>query len=150
VILKLRTSLPFQEARTSLTTFTDGFGKFSFAKLTSGPYMIIATNPGHVSPGFQDLEPEEMSAEITLKVFRSQSIAGTVKDDQGNPVEGVLVYVLNYKGLNARTDAEGRYTVSGLLPEDYSLLAIRKTYKSVKLPGVKSGSKGVDFVLHKK
>lgn len=48
-------------------------------------------------------------------VFAQSTVQGTVKDNVGNGMENVSVQVvISGKTLSAKTDSEGRYTISGV------------------------------------
>jgi hypothetical protein len=59
-----------------------------------------------------------------LKLQRGASISGTVLNNRDNPVEGIGVDVFDLDGqkaLTAWTDAQGKYTSTGLLPGSYKV-----------------------------
>lgn len=55
-------------------------------------------------------------------VAHTYTLQGTVKDRMGNPLPGASVYISNYK-LGASADSSGQYTISGLSPGNYIVLA---------------------------
>ena len=63
---------------------------------------------------------------------RAESISGIVTDEKGRPLANVVIYALNYNGLNTRSDADGRFVLGGLRPGDYDLLLIHKQFKPLK------------------
>jgi TonB-linked SusC/RagA family outer membrane protein len=68
-----------------------------------------------------------ISAQTTESVNK-RTIESVVKDFEGNPIEGALIYG-NEGAVVAKTDAYGRFTI--LLPERSALLIESKGYKSI-------------------
>ena len=79
------------------------------------------------------------------------TLQGTVKDAQGNPVEGaiVAVYAGRYMMGSTTTDANGNYTLSSLPAGDLTIRASAQGYRTTSLnfDAVESNTYTFDFVL---
>lgn len=99
---------------------------------------------------------------IDLYLARAGSISGYVYDRDGKPIGGARVYASSegYPGNGANTEAEGSYTIKGLLPGEYIVQAtvsgyVPQYYAGVAGPGsatkvvvkAKDNSPGIDFHL---
>jgi predicted phage tail protein len=78
----------------------------------------------------------------------SYTVSGTVLDGDSNPVEDVLI--IDGRGHTAITDAEGKYSLAGLQPGGYNIVASNNTYSILpsyqKVQIDSSNYIGVDFV----
>jgi protocatechuate 3,4-dioxygenase beta subunit len=96
--------------------------------VTNAPANAPAPTPTPSSVPFVGSSPIQYSAP-TPSLFSSTqdpataSISGRVVDAAGNPIEGVSVSAISTSGANgwAQTDADGSYTISGLMAGSYSL-----------------------------
>ncbi len=79
----------------------------------------------------------------------SYEISGTVRDAFGAPAPGVRMVVVGTKNSEAFTDADGVYSISGLVPGDYSLAPSSAYYDftpaSRTFNGLSADQSGVDF-----
>jgi hypothetical protein len=120
------------------TQLTDAQGRFLF-RLASPTYRISVTRPGYAyglpwDPAMDDpagpalLRRASNSADpLTLPMWPLAEMAGTVVDDFGRPVVGIMVRadpVPRYPGRSrrpvvARTDDRGQYRLSDLAPGSY-------------------------------
>jgi hypothetical protein len=79
------------------------------------------------------------------------TLQGTVKDAQGNPIEGavVAVYAERYIMGSTTTDANGNYTLGGLPAGDLTIRASAQGYRtsSLNFDGVENNTYTFDFVL---
>ncbi|MFL5272538.1 MAG: carboxypeptidase regulatory-like domain-containing protein, partial [Anaeromyxobacteraceae bacterium] len=101
---------------------TDGSGRFAVEGLGAGTYDVAVTAEGWsgaARTGLALLAAER--AELAIALERSGSIEGTVKDGAGRPLAGVRVRCERQRGAapggaraEARTDAAGRYRLTGL------------------------------------
>ncbi|MCP3138071.1 carboxypeptidase-like regulatory domain-containing protein [Pyxidicoccus sp. QH1ED-7-1] len=97
----------------------DAQGRVHFGGLVPGSYIVQARAPGHITSAPLPVEAwTEDAAPITLVLREGLTLSGRVRDDRGMPVNEAEVGVLEEGTAvsSARTDAEGRFTLSGLVP----------------------------------
>ncbi len=128
----------------SLSTTTDANGDYSFGGLLSGTYVVTETHPTAYldgtdaagTAGGTPTNPGDAISAIALSAgtaatdydfgeYPAASIAGTVVDDSGRPIEGVMLTLRD--GANAvvgttTTDANGDYSFGGLAPDTYTVI----------------------------
>jgi len=125
---------------------TDAQGKYAFANLAPGTYLLSAVHDGYMGQNYgakkpgeeQKGEPIELTAgsvkaAIDLRLTPLGSIMGFVRDEDGDPVRQVDVVVLTYgygpsgKKLQVQsemqTDALGEFRFFDLRPGTYYLRA---------------------------
>lgn len=119
---------------------TDARGRFMFTHLAAANYTLSAVKLGFLDGGYKRVPGVSVSAPITLRdgewfpradvqLWKTASIAGTVIDDQNDPVVGVPVRVLmkinvagrsRYaSGPSTTTDDRGMYRLAGLSAGEY-------------------------------
>lgn len=122
---------------------TDDRGRFAFPDLAPGSYGLEALEQGLTRPGYgASLNPyqaivgegQQVSAYI-LKVVPAGVIAGTLKDESGEPVTGAQVNAYRYRNdlperrlvavSSAQTDDLGNYRMADLAPADYYVSVAR-------------------------
>jgi carboxypeptidase family protein len=101
---------------------TDGSGRFAVQGLGAGTYDVAVTADGWsdaVRTGLALLPAER--AELAIALERRGGVEGTVKDGEGRPVAGIRVRCERRRAAapggaraEARTDAAGRYRLTGL------------------------------------
>ncbi len=137
-------------------TLTDDNGFYEINTLDSNQYRVSAklisstapffqikyynnkTNPLDADPVLVDNGQHKSGIDFNFDyVLPTGGIAGTVKDADGNPLEGVFVFAWQkangdtfsgyFKGFGnqVRTDKNGRYQISHLSPGDYIVSATR-------------------------
>jgi hypothetical protein len=117
---------------------TDDRGAFAFPDLAPGSYFLSAAEqrfvgegsgvPGSLSNQVIVGEGQQVSAYV-LKLAPAGVIAGTVKDESGEPVLGARVQAFRYRNqmgqrrlttaASAQTDDLGNYRIANLIPGDY-------------------------------
>jgi len=126
------------------SAFTDAEGKFQFDALPIGPIAIHAAKPGYLSEDdFGSRAPKNFSLQLgpdaapaVLKLTPEGVIFGQITDEDGEPLEGLTVWLFyrNPTGrglspnsrLRAVTDDEGKFRIAGL-PPGTCYLAVRPT-----------------------
>ncbi|WP_164020890.1 carboxypeptidase-like regulatory domain-containing protein [Pyxidicoccus trucidator] len=122
---------PVEEASVSLTLVgegrgetvreqgTDARGDVQFGGLVPGSYLAQARAPGYLTSEPLPVEAwDEEAVPVTLMLREGLTLSGRVRDERGAPVAEAEVGVLE-EGTSvssARTDVQGRFTLSGLLP----------------------------------
>ncbi len=72
-------------------------------------------------------------------------LTGVVRDSQGNPLQGALVMLADApEEASAVTDAQGRYTLVGLVPGDYDLEVTRYQFDPGFLGGLQVAAGDID------
>jgi len=138
-------------------TKTDKDGRFTFEGLTAGRKSIRA-NPhyGYKSASITvDLQPGEKLDNVVIRVELAEkgefSVSGTVKDEEGNPVEGATIYLNTRRRTHRRafTDKEGKYRLENIKERKVQVQVYKRGYvpalREVELP-----AEGVDFVLRRR
>jgi hypothetical protein len=109
---------------------TDSEGKYSVANIAPGTYEIIADAPGYRTDSLfgnrVSVAPNGCAVgNIYMRVDRR--IEGIVRDDEGQPMKGVLVELAPAQPhpldpwLQSVSDAQGHYAIDGIPPGDYYL-----------------------------
>jgi hypothetical protein len=127
------------QASTERAQFAGADGTFVFKKLARGRYNLTASKPGFFSQqqlgrwsawrnSFQDVPSEK---DVVLKLTPEGIIYGEVKNESGEPVEGITVRAQRWQTENGRktlqnardaaTDDEGNFRLAELLPGSYHL-----------------------------
>lgn len=123
--------IPGQKAQ-----FTGPDGTFAFPDLPPGDYLPFARKPGYLEGveaprlGVKRLNAAGQN-EMVVKLTPEAIIFGEVKDDDGQPLEGVAVRALDWQVENGRrqlisagnalTDDEGSFRLAELKPGHYYL-----------------------------
>ena len=127
------------QAAAGRAQFAGADGTFVFKKLARGRYNLTASKPGFFSEqqlgrwnawghSFEDVPSEK---EVVLKLTPEGIIYGEVKNESGEPVEGVTVRAQRWQTENGRkslqnardaaTDDEGNFRLAELTPGSYHL-----------------------------
>jgi len=123
---------------------TDDAGHYEIGDLPVGTFTVSTRLSGFVQTGFAfrhsqgtqgtiPLGVDEHRSRVDVRLTKEASIAGRIVDDAGAPVADAVVTVLRPRlddGQrllatfgSARTDANGRYRIAGLLRGDYYVTA---------------------------
>ncbi len=98
---------------------TDARGGVHFGGLVPGSYVAKARAPGYLASEPVPVEAwDEEAAPVALVLREGLKLSGRVRDARGGPV-GEADVVLMGDGMSVdstRTDAQGRFTLSGLVP----------------------------------
>jgi hypothetical protein len=120
---------------------TGGDGRFVFRDLPAGSFTVLATKGGYadgasgrrVIGGSSQpvvLTAVQKSADVSVRIWKTSAIAGTIVDEAGEPVVGVQVRAARRiyaggrrwfgpAGGSTTTDDRGMYRFSSLLPGEY-------------------------------
>lgn len=117
------------------------------------PYELFALfGSAYTEIYYKNDHLDEITADIrTPWTDQNVTLQGTVKDAQGNPIEGavVAVYAERYMMGSTTTDANGNYNLSGLPAGDLTIRASAQGYRtsSLNFDGVENNTYTFDFVL---
>ncbi|MBI4556760.1 MAG: carboxypeptidase regulatory-like domain-containing protein [Candidatus Hydrogenedentes bacterium] len=132
------------------TTTTDDTGRFEFYGLPYDIYRIQTTKENQMgvrtanvfeTGTSQSRIPDQI---LHMDIEASGPIAGSVRDAAGNPISGA---VGDYSRITARTDSDGKYTLSGLTEGAYHVQVSHPEYSPQSRGEVPAGTQGVDFRL---
>lgn len=118
---------------------TDRYGRFVLQDVPAGRVTVRVSKAGYLDGGFGagaaasggpvSLLPGAWTRDLRVRLRRSASLAGTVRDDAGHALADVFVQALaNVSWLGrrgwavaprTRTDEQGRYRIAGLMPGRY-------------------------------
>ena len=120
------------------TVFADPQGRFYFANLPAGSYTAEAAMPGYqaaiaASARATVLADGERQTSVRVKLVKLGSLAGTVRDEAGDPATGTEIVALRRGIVNGRpelvrsgqtrADDRGAYRITGLRPGEYLVCA---------------------------
>lgn len=125
----------------SETTTTDANGDYSFPGLLAGTYTVTETTPtgytdgGETAGSTGGTVTDDVIADISLAagvdsidndfdenvIPDPASISGTVVDDLGRPIPGVIITLGGDVAATTITDADGNYTFPGLPAGTYTV-----------------------------
>lgn len=125
---------------TPLRALSDGQGRFAFRALPKGIFNLTATRPGYVDGAYGRLRPggtplpvdlteDQRIGSADIMVWRHAAIAGTVLDENNDPVVGAPVRALRRDYVSGRrrlfesgsdtTDDRGQFRIGSLEPGEY-------------------------------
>ncbi|HWC98078.1 MAG TPA: carboxypeptidase-like regulatory domain-containing protein [Candidatus Sulfopaludibacter sp.] len=146
VVRNATTKLPVEGAQVSLLgetstgVETDAHGAFHFSGLTEAAYTVRVEAPGFQGPAMRNLQPQ--ADPITVDLYPLARLEGRVLDEDGDPVEGVIVdarvepyhHGVPYLGAST-TSKDGRFQLVNLGPAVYVIhLAIPAALRSAGYP----------------
>jgi hypothetical protein len=117
---------------------TDSQGRFFFGNLRAGSYSLQVGKTGYVGPRAGgpvviELADGERVTDAVARLMKVASLAGTLRDESGDPVVGADVLVMRrtvtsgrqvWQPLKAsRSDDRGQYRAGTLPPGDYVVCA---------------------------
>ncbi len=128
---------------------TDTQGRYEFADLPEGRYIVSAGKGGYVTLQYGQRRPLEPGHPVNLAdgqtleqvdfaLPRGSAIAGKVTDEFGEPITGVQVQVqrymylpggqrrLTYAGAPGSTNDLGEFRVFGLMPGEYIVSTVAR------------------------
>ena len=147
---RVRISLQSADSQVNKTVTTDDAGRFSLEQLPAGRYNLIAWKAGFVRTWYGAKRPDRPGTPITLaenqkmtnvamKLSRGSVIAGTIRDEFGQPAFGTNVRLMQYRVVNGErtltaavgaggtmsdtTDDRGQYRLYGLAAGEYIVVA---------------------------
>ncbi|WPB77902.1 carboxypeptidase regulatory-like domain-containing protein [Archangium violaceum] len=136
-------------------TTADAQGRFSLEDLRPNIYQLIATHAGMDTVRSIWVGPGMDIQNVLLELGTDARVTGTVRDPAGNPIADASIWTeldsrsLDNPTLNARTAADGTYSLGPLPLGKYQLQAVASRYRvSSSLVNVpKAGLQAQDFTL---
>ncbi|MCC6694289.1 MAG: sigma-70 family RNA polymerase sigma factor [Candidatus Hydrogenedentes bacterium] len=133
----------------------DAQGVFRLKGMAPGAYSLAVVKEIDYDVGMEALRVEVKEGERLTGVrvpYAGEGlvIAGRVTDEDGIPLEGIMVQALHgMHPRDAHTQADGTYRITQLEPGVYPLMALDNKYQNEQ-QSVESGTEGVDFVLRRR
>ncbi|MEW4288285.1 carboxypeptidase regulatory-like domain-containing protein [Rossellomorea marisflavi] len=118
------------------STLTDANGMYELPGIAAGLYSVIYSATGYGAEARTVALPAGATVTVNVGLIaESASIQGTVRDAvTGLPIPAALVQVFTIGTTipiaSVQTDQQGRYVISGLLPEEYRVVYSAPTYQS--------------------
>ncbi len=132
---------------------TPADGTFALGTRTPGQYMARCSKFGYVPQNIavQLTEGEVLIYNFNLVAAATYTVGGSVKDAAGNPIPNAKVVIQEPEvQYEAVSNANGLFTVSGVLPSNYDVIAGVWGYKNGGSSNYNiSGNATVDIVLEK-
>jgi 5-hydroxyisourate hydrolase-like protein (transthyretin family) len=157
VVLNSKTGQPLPEAEVTLwdtegrktvaETTSDGEGRFSFAHLADGNFMLRAEHRGYVSAAFEEHEGAFtgivtgeglVSTGLRFALAPQAVIYGTVTDDSGDPVPQAQVSLYRQdhsngtgkmvRANNTNADARGNFEFAHLASDSYYIAVVARPW----------------------
>jgi len=131
---------------------SDREGQFSLDLPTTGELVLIASAPGFRRTRFALLDLPKQYDKVGLALERGEKIQGYVFDEQGNPLADVgvgpvvlspdeeLALAKRHVPAWTKTDAQGRFTVEGLMPGRMFQFLVQKDGYELQNVSTKAGS----------
>jgi len=122
-----------------VSVFTSADGQFLLTSVPAGTLALLAAKPGYVRDGAHQHYDEglklittegERRGDLTVRLWKLGAITGTVTDERGEPVVGLMMGVaaekwiaghrrLGTDAFAAQTDDRGVYRIAKLPPGEY-------------------------------
>ena len=113
---------------------TDADGRFRLDKVRTGMVRLDVSAEGFVAAE-REFSAREGAKPVTIELQRALALSGRVTDTSGNPIEEAHVYAWHndWRGHpRDRTNAEGRFTLTGLRPGAWHLAVDKSKFSSVR------------------
>jgi protocatechuate 3,4-dioxygenase beta subunit len=109
---------------------SDASGYYTISSLTPGSYTVSASKSGYQSQTKSAIVPAGGSATVNFQLQQQPvgSIKGRVTDVAGRGISKAFVSCTGAGSGSASSDANGNYTISGLVPGSYQVSASATGY----------------------
>jgi len=161
-VLRRGTNSPVPGALVQLTggagfpaqnTTTDSSGAYRFTNLPGGRVRAVVSRDGFIDESRQVTLTEGVirteNFSLRLRTGGTARLSGVVTDDSGTPVRNARVVLADgiSAGLSDTTDSRGRYSITQIIPDVYSVEATATSFA----PGGRNGvvlNEGAAMVLN--
>lgn len=111
-----------KENPVAYSVVTDATGVFEFAKLPVGTYSVAAEYHGYSADVQQAVvtNGSVTSLNIAMNEMPEAAVSGSVVHSDGSPVVNAHVQLVGYNDYAATTDAEGKFSFTGVTVADKS------------------------------
>ena len=99
-------------------------GVYTFRYVPAGAVTLVTERLGYANGTGETTitEFEQQTLNLTMTALPTYTLSGTVNDKVGEPVSGAQVTLEGYNEYVATTDAEGRFSLAGIMAsENYNL-----------------------------
>ena len=131
----------------SQTAITNDDGAFAFDSVPAGRFTVTAERSGFITSSYGAFRPGRPGTRVSLsagqqltnvvvRIARGAAIAGTIRDEHGDPVPGARVAALSLEPMDARTTV---LLSVGLVP-DPTTFALTDERGAYRIWGLKAGS----------
>ncbi|HEX7777941.1 MAG TPA: carboxypeptidase-like regulatory domain-containing protein, partial [Vicinamibacterales bacterium] len=155
------------ELRPSRGAISDDEGRFTIRNLPAGRFVLTAMRPSFITsaygakrpgrPGTPVLLTAGQTQNVVVRLWRGAVMAGVLRDDTGEPVEGVPVTAVRVSGSGGgsgvtltnnggMTNDRGEYRIFGLEPGTY-LVSARPSSAGGTSPMIALATAEVDAAL---
>jgi hypothetical protein len=155
------------DLRPSRGAISDDEGRFTIRNLPAGRFVLTAMRPSFITSAYGAKRPGRLGTPVSLtagqtqnvvvRLWRGAVIAGVLRDDTGEPVEGVPVTAVRVSGSGGGpgvtltnngglTNDRGEYRIFGLEPGTY-LVAARPSSAGGTSPMIALATTDVDAAL---
>lgn len=122
-----------KENPTAYTVVTDATGKFEFAKVPAGMYSVAAELHGYNADVQQAVvtNGNTSTVNITMNEMLKGTVSGTALHSNGTPVKSAQVILTGYDDYATTTDADGKFSFSGVTVAGNSTVYTLKIEKNL-------------------
>lgn len=113
---------------TELTTSTSETGEYSFTGIEPGTYTLTFHNDGYADKTIETTVTAGATAkaDVQLTKLTAINVAGTIVNEEGNPVAGALVTVKGYTEKTATTTDDGKFAISDVMTAGSAKLLVSR------------------------
>jgi hypothetical protein len=133
---------------------TDSAGRFTFEPMTRGGFVLEARADGYGPSPLLTVPPAEVgrgAQSFTLNLQPGNVVAGTVVDEEGNPLHGVRLRIgrggSSFKALERYTGDRGEFTITGVDRAKHWLSAVKGGYATTTVEGLEPPRRDLEIVM---
>jgi uncharacterized GH25 family protein len=139
-------------------------GRFELSGLCKGGYVLTVESPGRAwAERVVFISPDLRPASVEFVLDQGDTIAGQVRDEQGQPIanasvtptwrqhfeDGEFRYNANVSDLRVWADEQGRFRLTGLQQGRYIIEVKAAGFKDRELEGIPAGDQNVMVTLER-